>query len=293
MLDRLVRTWTWLDPVAEWTQNLVGAIYRPLGAPGRLLRNLLHGTFPLGHPLHPAMTDIPIGAWTVGVLFDWLWVATGRVPAVAGDIALAAGLLVALVAVVSGYTDFHDTFALERRTAILHGLTMTAIVIIEFVSLALRLGGPSLHVTAIVISTIAWLTLLVGAYIGGHISFYFGSAVNHDAFFDGPTDYVRVGAPGDFVEGEMKRVDASGLPVVLLRRNGTLCAIGAVCSHAGGPLDEGKVDANGVVTCPWHGSRFRFENGQVVGGPGTFDVPQLLVREQDGGVEVKLPFPLH
>ncbi len=48
-----------------------------------------------------------------------------------------------------------------------------------------------------------------------------------------------------------------------------------------------------MVTCPWHYSKFRFEDGKVVGGPATFDQPPLVVRERGGVVEVKLAHPLH
>ena len=47
-----------------------------------------------------------------------------------------------------------------------------------------------------------------------------------------------------------------------------------------------------VVTCPWHGSRFRFGDGRVVGGPATFDQPPLVARERGGIVEVRLAHPL-
>lgn len=292
ILDRFVRSQTWLDGAGEWTQKVVGAFYDALGAPGRMLRNLMHGTKLLGHPLHPALTDVPLGAWTVGVLADWLFIATGRVPAVAGDLALALGLLVAVVAAISGYTDFHDTIGLERRTAMTHGLTMTAVIVLEVVSVAMRLGAPGLRVSAVLVSTLAWLIALAGAYVGGHLSFGLGTAVNHNAFYEGPADYVRVGKRDDFPEGEMRRVEAGGLPVVILRRLGLLYAMGAVCSHAGGPLDEGKLDGD-VVTCPWHASQFRFGGAKVIAGPATFDQPRLLVRERGGVVEVKLAHPLH
>src|SRR2546429_8713574 len=92
MLDRAVRSQAWLDPVAVSIQKAVGAAYEALGPPGQSIKNVMHGTTALGHPLHPALTDVPVGAWTVGVLADWLFVATGRVPAVAGDLALAIGV---------------------------------------------------------------------------------------------------------------------------------------------------------------------------------------------------------
>ena len=87
----------------------------------------------------------------------------------------------------------------------------------------------------------------------------------------------------------MRLREAGGLPAVIVRREGLLHAMGAVCSHAGGPLHEGKLDGD-VVTCPWHASQLRFADRRVVGGPATFDQP-LVVRER-GVVEVKVAFPL-
>jgi nitrite reductase/ring-hydroxylating ferredoxin subunit/uncharacterized membrane protein len=289
-LDRFLRSLVWLDPVAEVTQKAVGGFYDALGSPGRALKDLMHGTSLLRHPLHPALTDLPLGAWTLGVLADWLFVATGRVPPIAGDLALGVGLAGAILSALTGLTDFHETVGHERRAAMAHGLTMTGVVVIEIVSVALRISAPSTRPLAIVLSSLAWLIVLFGAYVGGHLTFGIGSAVNHNAFFAGPSEFVRVGSRDDFPEGEMRRVEAAGLPVVILRREGLLYAMGAVCSHAGGPLNEGKLDGD-VVTCPWHFSRFRFADGHVVGGPATFDQPALIARERGGIVEVKLAHP--
>lgn len=290
LLDRTMESLTWLDPVADVTQKAVGGFYAALGTPGRALKNVMHGTTVLRHPLHPALTDLPLGAWTLGVLADWLFVGTGRVPPIAGDLALAVGLAGAILSVLTGLTDFHETFGHERRTAMAHGLTMTFVVLLEIASLAMRLSAPSTRLVAIVLSSLAWLIVLLGAYLGGHLTFGIGTAVNHNAFTAGPSEFVRVGSRDDFPEGEMRRVDAGGLPVVITRRAGLLYAMGAVCSHAGGPLNEGKLEGD-VVTCPWHYSKFRFADGHVVGGPATFDQPELIARERGGIVEVKLAHP--
>ena len=290
LLDRVMRSLVWLDPIAEVTQKIVGGFYDALGSPGHALKNVMHGTAVLRHPLHPALTDVPLGAWTLGVIADWLFIATGRVPPIAGDLALAVGLAGAILSALTGLTDFHETFGHERRTAMAHGLTMTVVVVIETVSLAMRLSAPSTRLLAIVLSSLGWLIVLFGAYLGGHLTYGIGTAVNHNAFSAGPSQFVRVGSRDDFPEGEMRRVDAGGLPVVILRRAGLLYAMGAVCSHAGGPLNEGKLDGD-VVTCPWHHSRFRFADGHVVGGPATFDQPELIARERGGIVEVKLAHP--
>jgi nitrite reductase/ring-hydroxylating ferredoxin subunit/uncharacterized membrane protein len=289
-LDRVIRGQPWLDATGEAVQKAVGAFYGVLGAPGQGLKNLLHGTTLLGHPLHPAITDIPIGAWTVGVLCDWLFVTTGVVPPIAGDVALGVGVAAAILAAMSGLTDHHETSGFERRTATVHGLTMTTVLIVEVVSLVMR-RTPDLRLSAIVIATLGYLLALAGSYVGGHLTFGIGTGINHNAFFEGPADFVKVGTRTDFPEGEMRRVEANGLPVVIMRRDGLLHAMGAVCAHAGGPLENGKLDGD-VVTCPWHFSRFRFEDGKVIGGPATFDQPALVVRERGGVVEVRLAHPL-
>jgi nitrite reductase/ring-hydroxylating ferredoxin subunit/uncharacterized membrane protein len=290
--DRVVRTQAWLEPTGEAIQKAVGWFYDVLGAPGTALKNVMHGTDVLGHPLHPAITDVPIGAWSVAVLADWLFVATGRVPAVAGDVALALGVAAAIVAVLTGLTDHHETNqGQERRIATLHGLTMTLVVVLDVVSLGMRLSSPGMRLSAVVLSSVAYLLAVFGGYVGGHLTFALGTVVNHNAFSEGPMEFVRVGTRDEFPEGEMRRVEAGDLPVVIVRREGILYAMGAVCSHAGGPLDEGKLEGE-VVTCPWHYSRFRFGDGHVVGGPATFDQPPLVVRERGGIVEVKLAHPL-
>jgi nitrite reductase/ring-hydroxylating ferredoxin subunit/uncharacterized membrane protein len=286
-LDRFVAAQGWMEPVADALQNLVGGFYRVLGAPGRALKDLLHGTILMGHPLHPAATDIPLGAWVVGVIADWAAMATSAVPPQAGDLALAVGLAGALVSIASGLTDYHETYGHERRVATTHGLTMLLVFVIEAVSLGLRWGaGPSAHLPAVILATIGLALVLCGAYIGGHLTFGMGTMVNRTAFLEMPEDFVAVGKPEDFPEGEMRRVEAGTLAVLVVRMKGQLHAIANTCSHAGGPLNEGVLE-DGVVTCPWHASRFCVRDGSVKGGPATFPQPLLLVREQDGRIEVR------
>lgn len=292
-IDRVIRGQGWMDGYAEALQGWVGAFYSALRAPGQTLKNVLHGTDVLGHPLHPALTDVPLGAWTVAFLADWIGVLTGRMPAVAGDFALVIGILAALLAAASGWTDFHETYGHERRLAVTHGSLMTLVIVVMVVSLGMRAwGGDGARLPAVELSTIGYLVALATAYVGGHVTFGLGTMVNHNAWAEGPADFVRVGASADFPEAKMVRVDAGGLPTMVVRIDGKLNAIGAVCSHAGGPLDEGKLE-NCIVTCPWHGSKFDVRDGAVKGGPATFSQPQLVVRETNGAVEVKLEHPIH
>src|SRR3989442_255596 len=69
VVNRFIDRQRWLEPVADFLQKVVAGSYKLLGSPGRSLKTFMHGTW-LGHPLHPVLTDIPIGAWTIAILFD-------------------------------------------------------------------------------------------------------------------------------------------------------------------------------------------------------------------------------
>ncbi len=87
-------------------------------------------------------------------------------------------------------------------------------------------------------------------------------------------------------ENILYRVTAAGRPLVLLRRGSEFYAISATCPHAGGPLDEGKLEGD-VVECPWHGSRFCMRDGRALTGPATVNVPCYEVFVRNGQVLVK------
>jgi hypothetical protein len=59
----------WLDSVASGLQKAVTGAFEAGGDMGRRIRDVLHGTW-LGHPLHPVLTDIPLGAWTTALVLD-------------------------------------------------------------------------------------------------------------------------------------------------------------------------------------------------------------------------------
>jgi nitrite reductase/ring-hydroxylating ferredoxin subunit len=113
-----------------------------------------------------------------------------------------------------------------------------------------------------------------------------GIGVNHVAFEGGSDDFVAVMKTQDLAEGKLTRVDAAGIPAVLLRQGKSIYAIAATCSHLGGPLDEGTVN-DGVVQCPWHGSCFRMSDGSIVHGPATYAQPTFAVRLRDGNIELR------
>src|SRR5438874_6373175 len=192
MIDRIIRRQNWMEGWGDAIQGAVGWVFKVLGPVGRWLKDILHGTKILGHPLHPALTDVPLGAWSAGIVADYAAHYFHQIPPVAGDVALLVGFLSGLGAAAAGYTDFHETFAQERRVALTHGLTMTFILLLDVVSLAIRFGGGN-RALAVSIAVVALGLALFGGYLGGHLVFGFGTMVNRHAFEEGPEGFVGVG----------------------------------------------------------------------------------------------------
>lgn len=260
-----------LDRPAAALAGAINAVY----GPARALQGLFNGTW-LGHPLHPLVTDVAIGAWTVTLILDLLGIAGVGGLSAAAAIALWLGVLAGLGSLLSGLTDWKDTFGLEQRVGFVHGIVMVVVTLLYVASGILRVTGPGGDPAARVIGIVGFLVLVAGGYLGGEMAFGFGSMVDHNAFRDEIPEFTGAGSLADLAEG-LTRVDVAGQPVLLVREGEVVVALGDVCSHAGGPLHEGSLE-QGVVTCPWHGSRFRVADGSIVRGPATFPQPAFEVQ---------------
>ncbi len=276
-LMRPLEGWTFLDPAGEW---LGGAVARLLGQ-GRT-KDLLSGTF-LGHALHPVLTDVPLGALTAATIFD---VLGGEGGASTADALTVLGLLAVPPTALTGLSDWSDSVDLDRRLGLVHALANAGASVLYLGALITRRNGN--RGLARALSSAGLGVLSASGYIGGHLVYGRGMGVDHTVFDEAPTGWTRVASEADLEADQPALGQADGYGVLLYRHAGTIHALAARCTHAGGPLNEGEVDEDLCVTCPWHGSRFRLADGAVVRGPATAPQPVFDVRTSDGNVEVRL-----
>ncbi|HZS88176.1 MAG TPA: Rieske 2Fe-2S domain-containing protein [Chloroflexota bacterium] len=283
-LDQLIARQRWLDTIGEPLQKTIVSLFARGGRTGKQTKNLLNGTW-FGHPLHPALTDIPIGAWTTTLVLDAVAAARDdEALAKAADITLATGLVGAAGAALTGVTDWSDTYGKERSVGLLHGLLMVATVATYSAALGARLSGARSAGAAL--GGAGYALLLAGAYLGGEEVLGIGYGVNHTAFQSGPADYVAVLPASDLPDETLTRADARGLAVLLARVDGQIYALHDTCVHAGCSLAEGTLEGTSVI-CSCHGSQFDLHDGAVINGPATMPEPHLDVRIENGMIEVK------
>jgi len=88
-------------------------------------------------------------------------------------------------------------------------------------------------------------------------------------------------------EGEVKEAELAGHPLLLVRRDGEVRALGARCTHYGARLVTGHYDAAaGTVRCPWHGACFSTQTGDIEDFPGLDSLACHRVEEVEGNLVV-------
>jgi nitrite reductase/ring-hydroxylating ferredoxin subunit/uncharacterized membrane protein len=270
-----------LDGAGELLKSLVDR-YIPQRSE---VKDALSGTW-LGHPLHPLLTDVVIGAWTSSFLLDLI---PGGRTRKASNRLVDIGILAAIPTAIAGLSDWSDTRGRRRRVGLAHaGANTVALLLYVNSSLARKRGR---RLKGYLLSAAGFGVANISAYLGGHLSFGQGVGVTETVFEEGPSDWQPAITDADLAEGSPTAVTVGGVEVLLLRRGGTIHAISDRCGHRGCSLQEGDFSGENTVVCPCHGSTFSLADGALLHGPATAPQPAYLTRVRDGKVEVKLAHP--
>lgn len=77
---------------------------------------------------------------------------------------------------------------------------------------------------------------------------------------------IRVSSLDMIPPGTIKSFQVNDKEVMIINSDGQIFSLQARCTHAGAPLAEGTIEGD-TLTCPWHGSKFRITDGEVIKGP--------------------------
>jgi len=168
-----------LDPIAEPLSRAIRGAYELAGPVGQQAKNAMHGVW-LRHPLHPVFTDLPIGAWTTGLVLDAIAARTNdHALERAADVAIGVGLAGATAAAITGLTDWSETSGHPRRTGLIHGLLNIAATSLYAIALVLRKRGARSTGQS---CALAGYTIALGAaWLGGDLVYDQGVGVTVDS----------------------------------------------------------------------------------------------------------------
>jgi uncharacterized membrane protein len=217
-------------------------------APGGPIRDTLHRVS-LGHPLHPALSDLPIGFWTSALVRD---LVGGRRARPAADTLVGLGVAAALPTAVARAADWSELNHPEQRTGLVHAmanLTATRLFALSFLARrqGSRAGGVALGLAGATGAS-------VGGFLGGHLVFRGADGVNHAAEAPDGVEWTEIQAHDGPTIERLTMAELNGEPLVLTNPDSGPVALYDRCSHLGGPLHEGDL-VDGCARCPWHGSR--------------------------------------
>ncbi|MFG1807625.1 Rieske 2Fe-2S domain-containing protein [Streptomyces sp. NPDC049040] len=265
-----------LDGVAGSLRRVVRAL--PLGR----CRDVLHGRW-LGHPVHPLLVQVPMGAWLSSAVLDLVPGARRQ-----SALLLGVGLAGAGPAALAGWADWAELEKEQARVGLAHAALNTVAISCYAGSLGLRLTGR--HRRGRLLALAGLTTVSLSGALGGHLAYRQAAGANHAEAVPRlvAPGWHAIGALTELPVGQPVRRLVDDTAVVVVRQHDDeLHVLADRCSHLGGPLSEGEV-AGGCVTCPWHGSTFRLADGWNVTGPATAPQPAFDTRVEGGLVQVRL-----
>jgi nitrite reductase/ring-hydroxylating ferredoxin subunit/uncharacterized membrane protein len=273
----------WLDRPSYRLEHALTFVFAACGRYREKVTNALHGTW-LGHPVHPALTSLPTGAVATTLAFDAASVLPGRTAALrdASRSALGIALLGSVGAATTGLTDWQHTHWRSRRVGMVHGVLNGVATGLYALSWWDRRRGR--HTRGMTVSALGYALTLGSGYLGAALVYGSGTGVDRSGARLTLDDWTPA-LPLAALDGRPQRVEVAGVGVVLYRNEDHVLAVGEHCPHLGAPMSDGWID-RGRIVCPWHGSRFACNSGEVLRGPATAALPSYPTRVRDGFVEV-------
>ncbi len=284
----------WLDRPSYRLEHVLSFAYNGLGRARNTVTNALNGVW-LGHPVHPPLASLTSGALGTTVGLDALSLLRGKP---AGEVieasrfathSLGLGILASIGSAVTGVTDWQHTHEEERRVGLVHGLVNLVATALYAQSWWDRRQGRTSR--GIALTALGYAITVGGSYLGGALVFESGIGIDRSGERLRTKEWTPV-LPASSLNGKPVRVEVDGVGLVVCQTEpGEVSAFGEFCPHLAAPMADGWVD-RGRLVCPWHGSWFAADTGDVLRGPAAAPLPCYQARLVDGVVEVRGEEPI-
>ncbi len=100
-------------------------------------------------------------------------------------------------------------------------------------------------------------------------------------------EFIKVTQTDDIEPGKVNVYEVSGKQIAICNVDGTFYAIADVCTHDGGPLDQGELDGY-EIECPRHGALFDVRSGKALTLPAVGPVQSYPVQVEGDDIKVEI-----
>jgi uncharacterized membrane protein/nitrite reductase/ring-hydroxylating ferredoxin subunit len=255
------------------------------------------------HPIHPIIVGFPIAFFLGTWLFDVIGLFANdnmvMIPAFYMNI---GGIAFALLAAVPGLIDYTHTVppnSSAKKRAAKHGLINVSVVLLFGIALYLRVS-PNVSLNndffIIGIETIAMLLLSIAGWLGGTLVYrnqigvdirYAHAGKWKEEYVDERNGLVEVHDVYGLKSNQMRLIHVGDKRIVVARTDNRFVAFDDHCTHRGGSLAGGSM-ACGIVQCPWHGSQFDVNTGEIKAGPAKHPIVTYPILEENGKMYIRL-----
>jgi nitrite reductase/ring-hydroxylating ferredoxin subunit/uncharacterized membrane protein len=246
------------------------------------------------HPLHPILVGFPIAFFAGTLFFDILaLLLQPNIYIVKTALYLnIGGIATGLLAAVPGFIDYRYTVPPDssaKKRAVKHGLINTAVLILFVLALILRKDSGN-QLVIICIELIGAICLVISGWLGGTLIArnqigidirYAGAGKWKEVYINTREKIIPVANADELKASQMKLIHLNGKRIVIARGDHHYFAFDDRCTHRGGSLAAGSLICN-TVQCPWHGSQFNIQSGNVIAGPAKDGIPVYKLSVKDG-----------
>ncbi len=244
------------------------------------------------HPLHPILVAFPIAFFIGALLFDCLALIVNEKNFHTTALELEiAGIVFALLAAVPGIIDFIYTVPPDssaKKRGAKHGVINIINVIIFTIAFFYRQrSGASIYVViglevigVILLSIAGWMggTLVHRNQIGVDVR-YANAGKWNEKYANETTGQIEVADADELQVNQMKLVHIKNKRIVIAKTENGFVAFDDRCTHKGGSLAGGAMMC-GMVQCPWHGSQFDVQTGELKCGPAKEGIEIYKIMQQ-------------
>jgi len=252
------------------------------------------------HPLHPILVSFPVAFFTgtlLAHLAGWYLDHSGLIQT--AYYLNAAGIAFAVLAAIPGFIDFLYTVPPKssgKKRAARHGILNVLMLGIFIAAFIYRRNEDASQMILAFMEIFGVMLMMIAGWLGGTLVYRNQIGVDHRYANAGKwneenisqhTGETEVADSSELKMNAMKLLHWKDKRIVLARTESGYVAFEDRCPHRGGSLAGGSLMC-GTVQCPWHGSQFDVNTGEVTAGPAKEGIKTFKVHENQGKIYLHL-----